>query len=261
MVTIKSPREISLMKEAGRIAAMAHKAVKEAIKPGISTYELDQIAEKVIRDNGATPSFKGYNGFKGSICASINEVVVHGIPSRTKILKEGDIISVDIGACYKGYHGDVCYTYPVGKISLEDELLLKATEDALYVGLSKIKAGVHLGDVSNAIEEHAHKFNFSIVEEFTGHGVGSKLHEDPYIPNFGKKNTGIILKPGMTLAIEPMVNAGKKYVKILKDGWTTVTIDGKKSAHFEHSIVVLEDGYEILTKLNNTFEEETNGKR
>lgn len=248
MILIKSNREIKLMKEAGRIVALTHRLVKDAIKPGISTYELDQLAEKIIRDNGATPSFKGYNGFKGSICASINDVVIHGIPSKKHILKNGDIISIDIGACYKGYHGDSAWTYGVGDISEERSRLLKVTEASLFAGLEFAKPSNRLSDISHAIEKFVLEHGYSVVLDFTGHGVGHKLHEDPMIPNYGPAGQGPTLKPGMTLAIEPMVNAGKSGVRILADDWTTVTKDGSDSAHFEHTIVITESGYTILTK-------------
>ena len=249
MIIKKTAREIELMRVAGRIVALAHQEVAKHIAPGISTLELDRIVEKVIRDNGAKPSFKGYGGFPGSICASINDVVVHGIPKASTILKEGDIISVDIGACYKGYHGDSAWTYPVGKISDADKKLMEVTLDALYKGLEEIKPNKRLSDISSAIGNYAKSYGYGVVEDFTGHGVGKSLHEDPVIPNYGIPNMGPILQPGMTLAIEPMINAGTKNVKVCSDGWTTITRDGKKSAHFEHSVLVTDEGYEILTKL------------
>lgn len=249
MIKIKSEREIALLREAGRIVALCHEAMKENVKPGVSTLELSKICEDIISKNGATPSFKGYGGFPESICASVNEVVVHGIPSKKQILKEGDIIAIDIGACYKGYHGDSAWSYAVGKITDKDQLLMKVTHDALYAGLNVIKEGVHLGDVESAIGNYISQYGFGIVEQFTGHGVGRDLHEDPAIFNFGTAGTGPVLKEGMVLAIEPMVNAGTKNVRILKDRWTTVTLDKSKSAHFEHTVVVRKDGYEILTKL------------
>lgn len=248
MITIKTKREIELMKEAGRIVALAHSEIKKNIRPGITTLELDAIAEKVIISNNATPSFKGYGGFPASICASKNEVVVHGIPNN-ETLKNGDIISIDIGACYKGYHGDSAWTYQVGKISEEDEALLLVTQTALFEGLSKVKNGVRLGEISNTIEIYCKDRGYSVVEVFVGHGIGSKLHEEPQIPNYGQKENGPVLKSGMTLAIEPMINIGTKNVVVLKDGWTTITQDRKKSAHFEHTVLVTDDGYEILTKL------------
>ena len=249
MIIKKSVREIELMRIAGKIVALAHQEVSKHIKPGISTLELDQIVEKVIRENGATPSFKGYGGFPGSICASINNVVVHGIPKASTILKEGDIISIDIGACYKGYHGDSAWTYPVGKISEADQKLMDVTLDALYKGLELALPNNRLSDISAAIGNYAKSFGYGVVEDFTGHGVGKNLHEDPAIPNYGIPNMGPILQPGMTLAIEPMINQGSKYVKVCPDGWTTITRDGSKSAHFEHTILITNEGYEILTKI------------
>ena len=249
MIIKKSVREIELMRTAGRIVALAHQEVEKHIAPGVSTLELDQIAERVIRENGATPSFKGYGGFPGSICASINEVVIHGIPKATTILKDGDIIAIDIGACYKGYHGDSAWSYYVGKINPNDEKLMNVTKEALYKGLEQAKPGNRLGDISAAIGKYAKSYGYGVVEEFTGHGVGRNLHEDPAIPNYGIPNTGPLLQPGMTLAIEPMINAGTKKVKILSDGWTTITSDRKKSAHYEHTILITDDGCEILTQL------------
>ncbi len=249
MIEIKSEREIALLKEAGRIVALCHEEMAKQVRPGISTKELNDICEDIIIKNGATPSFKGYNGFPSAICASVNEVVVHGIPSKKQILKEGDIIAIDIGAYYKGYHGDSAWTYAVGNINSKDKLLMQVTHDSLFKGLEMVREGAHLGDVSAAIGDYASSFGFGVVEEFTGHGVGRNLHEDPAIFNFGKPNTGPILKEGMVLAIEPMINAGTKRVRILSDGWTTITSDKSKSAHFEHTIVVRKNGYEILTTL------------
>lgn len=247
MIYIKSKREIELMAEAGRIVALAHEKVKEAIKPGVSTLELDKIAEDVILENGATPSFKGYNGFKGSICASINEVVIHGIPNKKHILKNGDIISIDIGACYKGYHGDSARTHAVGEVSEARQRLMDVTKQSLFEGLKYAKPNNHLSDISHAIEAYVLENKCDVVKEFTGHGVGRALHEDPAIPNYGPKGRGPILREGMTLAIEPMVTAGKARIRILADGWTTVTMDKSDSAHFEHTIVITSDGYKILT--------------
>lgn len=247
MIVIKSNREIELMREAGRIVALAHKRVAEAITPGISTMDLDMIAEKTIREAGATPSFKGYNGFSGSICASINEVVIHGIPKKNKILKNGDIISIDIGAEYKGYHGDSAMTHAVGNISEEKQRLIDVTKASFYEGLKYAKPNNRLSDISHAIQSYVESNGFGVVRDYTGHGVGRKLHEDPSIPNYGHEGMGPLLRKGMTLAIEPMVTAGNYEVKTLKDGWTTVTVDGSASAHYEHSIVITDDGYEILT--------------
>ena len=249
MISIKSEREIALLKEAGRIVALCHEEMKKQVKPGISTWELNEICEKIILANGATPSFKGYGGFPSAVCASVNEVVVHGFPSKKRILKSGDIIAIDIGACYKGYHGDSAWTYAVGNISDANKQLMQVTHDALFKGLEQVREGAHLGDVSAAIGSYVDSFGYGIVEEFTGHGVGRKLHEDPQIFNFGTPGTGPILKEGMVLAIEPMVNAGTKNVRILSDGWTTVTKDKSNSAHYEHTIVVRKNGYEIMTTL------------
>ena len=247
MISIKSNREIEIMKEAGRITALAIRKVKEAIHPGVSTYELDMIAEETIRACGATPSFKGYNGFPGSICASINNVVIHGIPKKNTILKNGDIISIDCGACYHGYHGDSAWTFAVGTVSSERERLMNVTRESLFEGLKYAKPGNRLSDISHAIEKYVLENKFTVVKDFTGHGVGRNLHEDPMVPNYGEAGHGPVLKEGMTLAIEPMVCAGNYLVRILADDWTTVTCDHSDSAHFEHSIVITKDGYKILT--------------
>ena len=249
MIKIKSEREITLLREAGRIVALCHEELKKHVKPGVSTWELNEICEKLILENGATPSFKGYGGFPASVCASINEVVVHGIPSKKQILKNGDIIAIDIGACYKGYHGDSAWSYKVGSISQNDELLLKVTHDALFAGLAAVKEGAHLGDVEAAIGNYIKPYGFGIVEEFTGHGVGRDLHEDPAIFNFGIPGTGPILKEGMVLAIEPMVHLGKADVYVIADGWGVKTLDKSLTAHYEHTIAITEDGYQILTTL------------
>ncbi|MCI5938342.1 MAG: type I methionyl aminopeptidase [Acholeplasmataceae bacterium] len=248
MIVIKSNREIELMREAGRIVALAHKKVQEAIAPGVSTLELDKIAEKTIRDNGATPSFKGYGGFPGTICASINNVVIHGIPKSNIKLKNGDIISIDIGAIYKGYHGDCARTHAVGKISEERQRLIDVTRQSFYEGMKYAKPNNRLSDISHAIQTYVESQGFGVVRDFTGHGVGTELHEDPSIPNYGAAGMGPLLRKGMTLAIEPMVTAHNYKVKILNDDWTTVTVDGSDSAHYENTIVITDDGYEILTK-------------
>lgn len=247
MILIKSNREVELMREAGRIVACAHEAVRKAIAPGVSTMQLDKIAEDVIRSFGATPSFKGYGDFPGTICASINNVVIHGIPSEKIKLKNGDIISIDIGANYKGYHGDSAKTHGVGEVSEARKRLMKVTLESLYKGLEMAKPENRLSDISHAIEEYVISNGYNVVKDFTGHGVGSSLHEDPMIPNYGPAGHGPILRKGMTLAIEPMVTMGKSEVRILSDDWTTVTKDGSDSAHFEHTIVITETGYEILT--------------
>lgn len=248
MIVRKSDYELKLMRIAGRIVAETHKVLAKEIRPGISTKELDQIAEDFIRSKGASPSFLGYGGFPASVCTSINEELVHGIPGN-RVLKEGDIISIDIGAEYKGYHGDSAWTYGVGKISNEAKKLLKVTEESLYKGLEKATPDHRLSDISHAIQQYVESYGFSIVREYVGHGIGENLHEDPQIPNYGPPNRGPRLKPAMTLAIEPMVNAGKRYVKTLADNWTVVTEDHSLSAHFEHTIVITETGHEILTKL------------
>lgn len=246
MIITKAPREIDIMRQAGQIVARTHKELKAHIRPGITTGQLDAIAERYIQSQGATPSFKGYNGFTGSICASVNEELVHGIPGD-RVLHDGDIISIDIGAEYNGYHGDSAWTYPVGTISEETKRLLDVTEESLYKGLERAKAGVHLTDISHAIQSHVEAANFSVVREYVGHGVGQNLHEDPQIPHYGPPGKGPRLKTGMTLAIEPMVNVGKRYVRTLSDNWTVVTVDGSMCAHFEHTIAITDEGYEILT--------------
>jgi methionyl aminopeptidase len=247
MIICKTERELEIMREAGRIVALTHQELQKYITPGITTKELDVIAENFIRSCNAIPSFKGYNGFRGSICVSVNEELVHGIPGD-RVLREGDIISIDIGAKYNGYHGDSAWTYPVGEISDETQRLLDVTEESLYKGLKEAKPGDRLSNISHAIQTYVEECNFSVVREYVGHGVGQELHEDPQIPHYGPPNKGPRLKPGMVLAIEPMVNAGTRYVKTLADDWTVVTVDGKVCAHFEHTVAITETGYEILTK-------------
>ena len=247
MIKIKSPEEIELLRIAGKIVGDTHNYLIPFIKPGITTKELDRLAEEYILSRGATASFKNYHGYPGSICTSVNDEVVHGIPSD-RILKDGDIIGIDIGANYKGYHGDSAWTYAVGKIDNEKQNLMKHTEQALFFGLDTIRDGSRVGDIGNAVYKYARKYNLGVVRELVGHGVGSNLHEEPDVPNFGKKNTGPILKEGMVIAVEPMINAGTHHVFILDDEWTIVTADGKPSAHFEHTVLVTKDGYEILTK-------------
>lgn len=247
MISIKTSREIELMRIAGSIVGETHKYLIPYIKPGITTKELDELAYNFIISKHATPSFKGYDGYPGSICTSINEEVVHGIPGMRK-LKEGDIISIDIGACYKGYHGDSAWTYKVGHVSKEKEYLMKHTEESLFVGLNQIKEGARVGDIGNAIENYAREHKLGVVKELVGHGVGSNLHEMPDIPNYGKKETGPLLKEGMVIAVEPMLNLGTPNIYILDDDWTIITADNKPSAHFEHTVLVTKDGFEILTK-------------
>ena len=247
MISIKSEREIELLRIAGEITGSTHKYLEQFIKPGITTKELDKLAYDYIISRDAYPSFKNYNGYPGSICTSVNEEVVHGIPSNRK-LKEGDIISIDIGACYKGYHGDSAWTYAVGKVSDKKSYLMKHTEESLFKGLEQVKPGNHVGDIGYAIEEYATKHNLGVVKELVGHGVGNHLHEEPDVPNYGKKGNGPILKEGMVIAVEPMLNLGTADVYILDDDWTIITADDKPSAHFEHTVLITKDGYEILTK-------------
>lgn len=247
MISIKTSREIELLKVAGQIVGDTHKYLIPYIKPGITTKELDDLAHKYIISRDATPSFKGYNGYPGSICTSVNEEVVHGIPGHRK-LKDGDIISIDIGACYKGYHGDSAWTYTVGNVSKENLELMKHTEESLFAGLSVVKEGARVGDIGYAVSEVANKYHLGVVKELVGHGVGSHLHEMPDVPNYGKQGTGPVLKAGMVIAVEPMLNLGTPNIYLLDDDWTIITADDKPSAHFEHTVLVTKDGYEILTK-------------
>ena len=249
MIEIKSEREIQLIKEASHIVALCLETLKTQIKPGMTTMELNDICEKIILENGGLPACKGYEGFPCAVCASVNEVVIHGIPSKKQVLKNGDVVKIDLVASYKGYHGDSAYTYIVGEVSKDVEKLLKVTEGALYEGISKIKEGVHLGDVESAIGEYIKPYGYGILEQFTGHGIGRSMHEEPAIFNYGTPGFGPILKEGMVLCIEPMVCMGTNKVRILKDGWSVQALDKKKTAHFEHTVVVRKDGYEILTKL------------
>lgn len=249
MIVIKSPREIELMAIAGRVTAGAHQVVREAIVPGISTGELDRLVEEFFQKEGAIPAFKGYKGFPASICSSLNHQVVHGIPSNEVILRKGDILSVDIGAIVDGYVGDAAATYPVGEVSAEAERLISVTERALHEGIAQAVEGNRLTDISAAIQRWVEDNGFSVIRDFVGHGIGQEMHEDPQIPNFGPPGYGPRLTPGMVLAIEPMVNVGKYHVKILEDGWTVVTADGKLSAHFEHTVAITPRGPRILTTL------------
>lgn len=248
MITIKSKKEIEIMREAGKILAETHEILKEAITPGISTLELDKIAEDNIRKYGAIPSFKGYGGFPSSICASVNEAVVHGIPN-SKPLKEGDIVSIDIGTYYKGYHSDAAKTHAVGVITEEDRRLIEVTRQSFYEGIKFAREGYRLSDISHAIQAHVEQYGYSVVRDLVGHGIGTNLHEDPQIPNYGLPNKGPRLQAGMVLAIEPMINIGTYKVKTLSDDWTVVTLDGKKSAHYEHTIAVTKDEPIILSRL------------
>ena len=244
----KSKYEINLMKQAGNIVALVHAEMKNAVKAGVTTRELDEIALKIIKANKADPTFLGYHGYPGVICASINEQVVHGIPSHDVVLKDGDIISIDVGATFKGFVGDSAWTYPVGEISEDKKMLLKATEESLFAGIAFMKSNEKLENVAGAIEDVAKKYKLGIVRQYGGHGVGRQMHEDPFVFNY-RTNSNIILLKGMTIAIEPMLNLGCDDVEVLSDNWTVVTKDKKASAHFEHTVHVTDNGPEILTKL------------
>ena len=246
MITLKSKREIELLKEAGHIVYLTHQYLRPHIKAGVKTIELDRLAEDFIRSKGATPSFKGYEGFPYTLCISINDEVVHGFPSE-RVLKDGDIISIDIGACYKGYHGDSAWTYQVGEISNEAKYLLEHTEKALYEGIKQAKVGNRIGDISAAVEKYATKHNLGVVKELVGHGVGTSVHESPDVPNYGKEGTGPRIKDGMVIAIEPMLTSGSPDIYVEDNDWTVVTDDGSLSAHYEHTIAVTNDGVIILT--------------
>ncbi len=248
MIILKSDREIAYLRDAGKIVAKTLDEIRKAVCPGITTMELDRVAEKIIKSCGAIPAFKGYHGFSGNICASVNDQVVHGIPGPRK-LKNGDTISIDVGAVINGYYGDAAITVPVGEIDPEVQRLLDVTEQSLYKGIEKAIVGNRLGDVSHAIQEYSESYGYGVVRDFVGHGIGRSMHEDPQIPNYGLPGRGPRLKPGMALAIEPMINMGTYEVRTLNDGWTVVTADGSRSAHFEHTIAITLDGPEILTKL------------
>ncbi|MCF6097645.1 type I methionyl aminopeptidase [Thermovorax subterraneus] len=248
MIVIKSKREIEIMKRAGKVVALVLEELKKHIKPGVTTGELDRIAEEIILKNGAYPAFKGYRGFPATICASVNEEVVHGIPGL-RILQDGDIISIDVGAIVEGYFSDAARTYPVGNVSEEAKKLIDVTERSFFEGLVYAKVGYRLSDISHAIQTFVESQNFSVVREWGGHGIGRKMHEDPHVPNYGPPNKGPRLKPGMTLAIEPMVNAGNFEVYTREDNWTVVTKDGSLSAHYENTIAITDGEPEILTIL------------
>ncbi len=247
MIVLKTSRELAIMKEACVISAGALKTVGLAVQPGITTAELDRIAEEYIRSKGAVPNFKGYQGYPATACISINNEVIHGIPSKQRVLREGDIVSVDLGAELGGYHGDNAATFAVGDVSPEAKRLMDTTRESLYAGIKAACAGNRIGDISYAVQSYVEAKGYSVVRQFVGHGVGTRLHEEPEVPNFGREGRGIRLLPGMTLAIEPMVNAGIYDVKVLKDGWTTVTADGSLSAHFEHTVAITPDGPQIMT--------------
>ena len=248
MIRLKTRSEIECMREAGRISALALKAAGEAVQPGVSTEELDRIAHDCIVRYGAKPSFLHYNGFPKTACISVNSEVIHGIPDKKHILREGDIVSIDLGAVYNGFHGDNAYTFYCGKVSPAAERLCDTTKEALYLGLEKAVAGNRLGDIGAAICAHCVSKGYGVVREYTGHGVGAKLHEDPSIPNYGTPGKGVRLQPGMTIAIEPMINEGTERILTLKNGWTVVTADGKLSAHYEHTVAITDGACIILTQ-------------
>lgn len=249
---IKSPQEIEIMRRSTAIVATVLKEISTLVEPGMTTADLDAYAEKRIREMGATPSFKGYHGFPASICACINEEVVHGIPNRKKVIRKGDVLKVDTGAYYEGFHGDSCITIAVGEVSPAAAKLIRVAEETLFKGIEQVKAGNYLLDIAGAIQDHAEANGFKIVEEFTGHGVGRNLHEEPSVFNFRTRELpNVKLKAGMTLAIEPILNAGSKHTRTLSDRWTVVTVDRSLSAQFEHTVLVTENGYEILTDRSN----------
>ena len=249
MIIIKNSEQLKLMRIAGRITAEALMVAKEAIRPGMTTLELDTKIRRYIEKCGATPTFLGYNGFPGSACISLNQEVIHGIPSNKRIITEGDIVKVDVGARFRGYNGDSARTFPVGKVSDEALRLISVTEQSFYEAIKVAKAGNRIGDIGHAVESFVISNGFSVVKTYTGHGVGADLHEEPEIPNYGRAGRGARLYPGMTLAIEPMVNAGTENVKVLRDGWTVVTADGKLSAHYENSIAITESDPILLTEI------------
>ncbi|MDO4419961.1 MAG: type I methionyl aminopeptidase [Ruminococcus sp.] len=247
MIVIKSARELKAMELACRISANVLKLAGTMVEPGVTTWEIDQNIRKYIEKQGATPSFLGYGDYPASSCISVNNVVIHGIPSKNCILREGDIVSIDVGAFIDGFHGDNAYTFPCGDVSDEAKRLMDATRESLYEGIKAAQAGNRVGDISSAVQKYVENRSYSVVRDFVGHGVGAKLHEEPSVPNFGTPGRGPRLIPGMTIAIEPMVNMGDYKVKVLKDDWTTVTVDGKLSAHYEHTIAITPDGPKILT--------------
>lgn len=249
MIILKSAEEIAAMRRAGRVVAEAHALVRELVKPGITTWDLDQAVEEFLLKQNAAPAFKGYQGYPASICASVNEVVVHGIPSREVVLEEGSIVSIDIGAFVDGFCGDSAWTYPVGEVAPEIQRLLTVAEEALFLGIDQAQVGNRLSDISHAVQSHVEAHGFSVVRDFVGHGIGRQMHEAPQIPNFGPPGRGPRLKPGMTLAIEPMVNVGGYQVEVLADNWTVVTRDKCWSAHFEHTVAVTDGGPVVLTVL------------
>jgi methionyl aminopeptidase len=249
MINCKSERELEKMRTSGRVTAQTLATLKRTVKPGMTTKDVDALAERLIREQGGVPAFLGYHGFTGSICASVNDEVVHGIPSG-RVLRSGDLLKIDIGAVLDGWYSDMACTVPVGEVSTQAQRLMAVTEESLYIGIAAVQAGAHVSDIGNAVQTYVERNGYSVVRALVGHGVGTALHEEPAVPNFGRKGMGAVLKPGMVLAIEPMVNAGKHDVRTLDDHWTVVTQDGKLSAHFEHTVAVKPDGYEILTVID-----------
>lgn len=247
MVVLKTSRELKAMRDAGRISSRALKLAGEAVEPGVSTLEIDRIVRKYIEEQGATPSFLNYGGFPASACISVNDVVIHGIPRKNQILKQGDIVSIDVGAFYEGFHGDNAWTFPCGEVSKEAQALMDVTRESLFKGINAARPGNRLGDIGSAVQRYVEARGYSVVRDFVGHGVGAELHEDPSVPNYGTPGRGVHLLPGMTIAIEPMVNQGVHTVETLSDNWSVVTSDGKLSAHFEHTIAITPDGPVILT--------------
>ena len=247
MIVYKSPNEIEKIRAAGSIVSKTLKLLFENLKPGVTTQKLDGIAEELIVSQGAVPSFKGYNGFPGSICVSIDDEVVHGIPGP-RIFKEGQIVGIDVGVYKNGYHGDAAWTFPVGNIDDATKKLMKVGEECLFKGMEKARVGNRIGDIGQAIQNHAETHGYSVVRDLVGHGIGKKLHEEPQVPHYGKAGTGLELKQGLVIAIEPMINAGVFQVRMLDDNWTIVTADGKRSVHFEHTIAITENGPIVLTK-------------
>jgi methionyl aminopeptidase len=247
MVIVKSAREIELMKEAGRVVGLVFKTLEEKIHPGMSTLDIDAIVEKTMLDNQCIPAEKGYYDYPASACVSVNDTLIHGIPSNKIIIKEGDIVSVDIVASYKGYMADACRTYKVGTVSQRAERIVKVTKEAFFEALKLVKPGNTIGDISHRVQEYVESHGYNVTRDYTGHGIGSHMHEDPSVPNYGKAGTGVKLMPGMTICIEPMVLEGRKDTRVLSDGWTVKSRDGKLTAHYENTVVVTETGYEIIT--------------
>ncbi|KFA88340.1 type I methionyl aminopeptidase [Archangium violaceum] len=247
-VAIKSREEIALMREAGRIVSEILDELEKAVAPGVTTWDLDALSEKLIYQKGARPAFKGYHGFPACLCASVNDEVVHGIPSKRRQLREGDLMKLDFGVAYRGYFGDSARTVPVGKVSAEAQALVNTTREALHKGIQAMVPGNRLGDIGHAVQRHVEARGFSVVRLFSGHGIGRRLHEEPDVPNYGQPGSGLKLRPGMVLAVEPMVNQGTDEVMVLEDQWTAVTRDSKLSAHFEHTVLITQGGPEVLTR-------------